>query len=65
VDLRKREEREDEFRNGKLRQLCSSQCIIRVIKGRTVRLREITGERSRRRLRRLNITSDVHFLSCL
>jgi len=65
MGLRKNKEREDEFQNEKLRKLCSLLYIIRVIKGRTVGLREIGGERSLRRHRCLNITSDIHYVSCL
>ena len=65
MDLRKKEEREDEFRNEKLRKLCSLSYIIRVIKRRIVGLREMRGERSLRRHRRLNIASDIHYVSCL
>lgn len=45
LDLRIKKEREDESHNEKLRQLCSLSYIIRVIKGRTVGLKEIRGER--------------------
>jgi hypothetical protein len=65
MDLRKKKEHEDEFHNEKLRKLCSLSCIIRVIKGGTVGLREIGGERSLRRNRCLNITSDIHYVACL
>ena len=56
MDLRKKKEPEDEFHNEMLRKLCSLSYIIRVIEGRTVGLREIRGERSLKKHRRLNIT---------
>jgi len=56
MGLRIKKEPEDEFHNEMLRKLCSLSYIIRVIKGRTVGLREIRGERSLQRHRRLNIT---------
>jgi hypothetical protein len=65
MDLTKKKEHEDEFHNEKLNKLCSLSYIIRVIKGRTVGLREIGGERSLRRHRFLNLTSDIHYVSCL
>jgi hypothetical protein len=65
MDLRKKEEREDEFHNEELRKFCSLSHIIGVIKGRTVGLREIRGEKSLRRHRCPSITSDIHYMSCL